>query len=72
MCKMDTSASLVHEAGDSELVLWNNPEGWGGERSMRGLQNGGTHVHSWLIHVDVQQNPPQYHKAISLQLKLIN
>ena len=32
----------------------------------------GTHVHPWLIHVKVWQKPPQYCKAISLQLKLIS
>ena len=32
----------------------------------------GTHVHPWLIHVNVWQKPPQYCKVISLQLKLIN
>ena len=37
-----------------------------------GFRTGGTHVHPWLIHVDVWQNPPQYYKVISLQLKLIN
>ena len=26
-----TSASLMHEAGHSKLVLWDNPEGGGGE-----------------------------------------
>ena len=25
-----------------------------------GLQDEGTHVHPWLIHVDVWQKPPQY------------
>ena len=25
------SASSIHEAGHSKLVLWGNPEGWGGE-----------------------------------------
>ena len=45
ICKMDTSASLVHKAGNLELVFWNNPEGWGGEGGRRGLQDGGTHVH---------------------------
>ena len=49
-----TSASLMREAGHPELVLWNNPEGWGGEGG--GIQDGGTHVHLWLIHADVQQN----------------
>ena len=32
----------------------------------------GTHVHLWLIHVNVWQEPLQYCKIISLQLKLIN
>ena len=27
-----------------------------------------THVHPWLIHVNVRQKPPQYCKVISLQL----
>ena len=26
-----TSASSMHEAGRSKRVLWDNPEGWGGE-----------------------------------------
>ena len=29
--KQMTSASLMHEAGHSKPVLWDNPEGWGGE-----------------------------------------
>ena len=33
-----TSASLMHEAGHSKLVLWDNPEGYGGE-------GGGRRVH---------------------------
>ena len=41
---------------------WERGSGWG------------THVHLWLIHVNVLQKPPQYCKVISLQLKnkLIN
>ena len=35
----------------------------------RGVQDGGLHVHPWLICVDVWQKPPQYCKVISLQLK---
>ena len=34
-----------------------------------GVQDGGTHVHQWLIHVNVWQNPSQYCKVISFQLK---
>ena len=42
--KQITSASLIHEAGHSKSVLWDNPEGWGGEGRRRGVQDGGTHV----------------------------
>ena len=31
-----TSASSMHEAGHSKLVLWDNPAGWGGEGVRRG------------------------------------
>ena len=62
-------ASLMHEAGHSKPVLWDNPEGWGGEGGGCGFQDGGTHVLPWLAHVDVWQKPPQYYKVIILQLK---
>ena len=39
-----TEAWSVRDAGHSELVLWDNPERWGGERGGRGLQDGGAHV----------------------------
>ena len=39
--KQMTSASLMHEAGQSKLVLWDNPEGWGRERSGSRVQDGG-------------------------------
>ena len=42
--------------------------GWGGR--WEGQSGWGTHVHLWLIHVNVWQKPPQYRKVISLQLKL--
>ena len=67
-----TSASSMNEAGNSKLVLWDNPEGWDGEGCRRGVEDGRTHVHLWLIHVDAWQKPPQYCKVIILQLKLIN
>ena len=63
-----TSASLRHKAGHSMPVLWDNPEGWGGEGSGRGIQDGGTHVHLWVILVNVWQKPPQYCKEIIIQL----
>ena len=44
--------------------------GWGGRRE--GGSGWGTHVDSWLIHVNVWQKPLQYYKVISLQLIKIN
>ena len=64
-----TSASLMHEAGHSKSVLWEKPEGWGGEGRGRGVQDGGTHAHLWLIHANVWQKPPPCCKVISLQFK---
>ena len=55
----------MHETGCSGLVHWDDPEGWAGE----GGSGWGTHVHPWLIHVNVWQKPPQYCKVISFQLK---
>ena len=40
--------------------------GWGGR--WEGGLGWGTHVHPWLIHVNVCQKPLQYYKIISLQL----
>ena len=35
----------MHEAGHSKPVLWDNPEGWGGEGGGRRLQiEGGTYT----------------------------
>ena len=64
-----TSASLMFEAGHSKLVLWDKPEGWGGEGGGRGLRMGGAYVHPWVIHVDIWKKPPQYCEQIILQLK---
>ena len=61
-----TNANLMHEVEHPKLVLWDDPEGWDGEGGRRGVQNGGTHVHPWLIHVNVWQKPPQYYKVITL------
>ena len=35
-----TSTSLMHEAGHSTLVFWENPEGWYGEGGGRRVQDG--------------------------------
>ena len=44
--------------------------GWGGRRE--GGSGWGTHVNTWLIHVNVWQKPLQYCKVISFQLIKIN
>ena len=53
--KQMNSPRSMHEAGHSKPVLWDNPEGWGGEAGGRDAQDEGTHVHPWLIHVNVWQ-----------------
>ena len=57
-----TSPSSMHETGHFKLMNWDNPEGWDEE----GGSGWGTHVHPWLIYVNVWQKPPQYCKVISL------
>ena len=48
-----TNACSMHEAGHSKSVLWDNPEGWGGEGSGSRVQDREIHVYLWVIHVDV-------------------
>ena len=67
-----TNASSMPEAKHSKLVLWDDPEGWAGEGGKRGGSGWGTHVHPWLIHVNVWQKSPQYYKSVILQIKKIN
>ena len=59
----------MYDAGNPKPVLCNNLEGWGGEGGGRGLQEWGTHVCLWPIHVDVWQRPSQYCQVTILQLK---
>ena len=47
----------MNEAGHSKPVFWDYPEGWDGKGGGRRVQDRGTHVHPWLIHVDVWQKP---------------
>ena len=62
-----TNASSMHEAGHSELVLWDNPEGWGGEGS-EGFRTGDTCV-PVADSCRGMAKPPQYCEVISLQFK---
>ena len=65
---MALSSNEEDTIGCSGPVHWDDPEGREGE----GGFTMGTHVHLWLIHVNVWQEPLQYCKIISLKLKLIN
>ena len=56
--KQVTSPGSMHGAGCSDLVHWDDPEGWyeeGGGRREEG-SGWGTHVCLWRIHIDVWQN----------------
>ena len=45
----------MHETGCSGLVHWDDPrDGMG--REVGGSSGWGTHVHPWLIHVNVWEN----------------
>ena len=61
--------TCANETGCSGLVHWDDPGGWDREGGGRGGSGWGTHVHPWLIHIDVWQKPLQYCKVINLQLK---
>ena len=51
-----TSTNSMHEARHPKMTLWDNTEGWGWEAGGNEVQDGATHVHPWLIHVNVLQN----------------
>ena len=53
--KRIASPGSMHDTGCSELVHWDDLEGWDGEGGGRG-SGWGTHVHLWRIHVNVWQN----------------
>ena len=61
--KQIASPGSMHETGCIGMTLTLR-DGMG-----RGGSGRGTHVHPWLIHVNVWQKPLQYCKVFSLQLK---
>ena len=67
--KQIASPGSMHEKGCSGLVHWDDPEGWDGEGKGGWGSRWGMHVHPWLIHANVWQNPLQYCKVINIQLK---
>ena len=59
--KQITSPDSINETGCSELVHWDDPEGWDGEGGGRGVQDGEhKYTHGWFIWMNVCQKPPQY------------
>ena len=68
--KQLTSLGSMYETGCSGLVHWDDPEGWDGQGGGRWGSGWGTHVHPWLIHVNVCKN--HFNIIISLQLIKIN
>ena len=59
-----TSASLIHEAGHSKLVLWDNPEEWGEEGTFRMGKH--MYTHGWFM---LMYGKTHHNIVISLQLK---
>ena len=48
--KQITSPVSMHETGCSGLVYWDDPEGWDGEGSVRGVQDGEhIYTHGWFM-----------------------
>ena len=66
-----TSASSTHEAGQSKLVPWDNPEGWDGREVGGGFRMGDTCTPT-ADSCQCMAKPLQCYKVISLQLKNIN
>ena len=67
--KQIASPGSMHETGCSGPVYWDNSKGKDGEGGGGGGSGWVTHVHPWLVHVNVWQKLLQYCKVISLQLK---
>ena len=65
--KQITSPGSMHETGCSGLVHWNDPEGWDGEGSRKGVQNG-KHMYTMADSCQCMTEPLHYCKVISLQL----
>ena len=67
----ETDCQFRFDAWDRVLragaLGWPRGMGWGGRWEWG--SGWGTHVNPWLIHINVWQNPLQYCKVISLQLK---
>ena len=66
--KWTVSGNLLYDTGSSNLVLYENFQGWDGVEGGREAQEEEVCVYLWLIHVAVWQNH-KYCKATILRLK---
>ena len=70
--KQITSSNSMHETGHSNLVHWDNPEGWDGDGMGREVGEGFGMGETCTVIADscrCMAKPLQYCKVISLQLK---
>ena len=52
ICKIDDQCKIDAWSRALRLVLWDNPEGWGGEVGGKGIQDGGhMYAHGWFMSV---------------------
>ena len=49
--RSDCSPGSMHETVSSGRVHWDDPEGWDGKGGGWWVQDRGTHVHPWLVHL---------------------
>ena len=54
--KRVASPGSMYDTGYLGLVHWDDPEGGYGEGGGRRVQDGGTQVYLWRIHLDIWQN----------------
>ena len=72
ICEIDDQSKFNAWNRALKASALQQPEGMEQGGRWEGVQDGETHVHLWLIHVNVWHKPPQYCKVIRLQLKQIN
>ena len=68
--KQITSPGSTHETGCSELMHWDDPEGWDAEGRKRGVQDGEhmyTHGGFMSIHVKKTKKEKKKHKMTPLR-----
>ena len=69
ICKIDNQCKFDAWSRALKAGALGQPRGMGWGGRWEGVQDEGTHVHPWLIHVNVWQKPLQYCKVIILHLK---